>query len=65
MSFVYLFISGSEWEDMVLFLSQEEAIDASIKYPNSRVEIFGKEKNSIGYIPTYSYYKNGAYFMTK
>ena len=58
MDFVYLFLSGSEWEDIVVFLSEEDAIKESIKYPKHRVEIFIKTENS-GYIPTHNYYKNG------
>ena len=64
--FVYVFIYGSDWEDTVIILSKEEAIEISKKYPNSRVEIFGKSKNidkslinTLGYTTTYNYYKNG------
>ena len=61
MLFVYLMINGNgcEWEDMVIFLTEEEAIQASIKYPNSRIEIFCKNIDSTEYLPTYNYYKNG------
>lgn len=55
--FMLLFGSGSEWEDIVIFVSKEDAIHASIKYPNARVEIFSK--NNTGYTPTYDYYENG------
>ena len=60
MEFVYmlLFGSGSEWEDITILLSKEDAINESIKYPNARVEIFSK-KNTSGYTPTYNYYSNG------
>ena len=58
MDFVYVLLFGSEWEDIVILLSKEDAINESIKYPNSRVEIFSKN-NTIGYTPTYNYYKNG------
>jgi hypothetical protein len=64
--FVYVFIYGMDWEDSVIILSKDEAIEISKKYPNSRVEIFGKSKhiekgliNSFGFTPTYNYYKNG------
>ena len=53
-----LFGNGCEWEDIIILLSKEEAIDASIKYPNSRVEIFSKDIK-LGYTPTYDYYKDG------
>lgn len=59
MNFVYvLVVDGCEWEDIVILLSEEDAINESIKYPNARVEIFGKNDN-LKYIPTYNYYKNG------
>jgi len=58
MDFVYVFLFGGEWEDMVIFLSKEDAIKESIKYPKNRVEIFSKT-NTSGYIPTYNYYCNG------
>jgi hypothetical protein len=48
----------NEWEDMVILLSKEDAINESINKPKSRVEIFGKN-NKLGYTPTYNYYKNG------
>ena len=62
MEFVYLFISGSEWEDMIIFLTKEEAIQTSISHPNNRIEIFSKNVDTIGYSPTYNYYKNGVYY---
>ena len=60
MEFVYLLLheSGSEWEDIIVLLSKEDAIKESIKRPNYRVEIFSRN-NTTGYIPTYNYYKNG------
>jgi hypothetical protein len=62
MNFVYLFIrTGGEWEDIIIILSKEEAINTSTKYKNDRVEIFAKNIEGTGYIPTYSYYKNGVY----
>ena len=61
MEFIYVFIFGDEWEDIRIFLSKEEAIAESIKYPKNRVEIFSKKESS-GYEPTYHYYKNGELF---
>ena len=58
MDFVYVFIYGSEWEDMVILLSRADAIRESINHPNHRVEIFCKT-NTSAYKPTYNYYKNG------
>lgn len=60
MELIYVFLNGSEWEDIVLFLSEEEAIQQSIDYPNGRVEIFRK-KNTSGYEPTYDYYQDGLF----
>ena len=61
MEFVYLFLYGSEWEDVIILLSKEDAINKSIKYPEDRVEIFSKKNDTSGYTPTYNYYKNGEF----
>jgi len=58
MDFVFVLLLGSEWEDITILLSEEDAINQSKKYPNDRVEIFGKN-NKLAYKPTYNYYKNG------
>lgn len=50
---------GSEWEDMVILLTEEEAIQASLKYPHCTVAIFQKNKKRLGYWPIYDYYENG------
>lgn len=63
MDYTYLLINSCDWEDMVIIVTEEEAIQASIKYPNSRVEIFGKNSD-IGYSPTYNYYKNGELYKS-
>ena len=52
-----------EWEDTIIFTSEQEAIDASMKYSNIRVEIF-KKKSFSGYTPTYNYYQNGELYIT-
>ena len=62
MEFVYVFLYGDEWEDIIIFLSKEDAIKESINHPNNRVEIFTKTI-SIGYTPTYNYYKNGEFIQ--
>lgn len=57
---IYMLLpDGAEWEDMILFLNKEDAIEASKKYIKMRVEIFKKQKNKLGYQPTYFYYENG------
>ncbi len=59
MEFVYL-LKGSDWEDMIIFLTKEEAIQASIKCPNDSVEIFSR--SYFGYLPTCDFYKNGVLY---
>jgi len=62
MDFIYAFVFGSEWEDIIIFISKEEAIKESINHPNHRVEIFTKS-NTFGYTPTYNYYQNGEFIQ--
>jgi hypothetical protein len=58
MDYVYLLVvDGAEWEDIIVFLSEEEAIEKSKKYPKARLELFAKSEK--GYKPTYKYYQNG------
>ena len=58
MEYIYVLVSNKcEWEDLIIFLDEDEARTASIINLKSRVEIFSKTKN--GYKPTYCYYKNG------
>lgn len=45
------------WEDITIYKSSEDAIEASINSPTSRVEIFINKDGK--YVPSYSYYKNG------
>jgi len=64
-NFVYVLLKGLEWEDMVVYLSKEDAIAASKTWPKCRVEIFGKKNDAnVGYIPTYNYYENGEYVQS-
>ena len=61
---VYVLVNdGDLWEDMVIILSEEDAIKESIKHPNGRVEIFCKINlnNNKNFVPTYNYYKNGQF----
>jgi len=46
-----------EWEDICIYKSIEDAVEASIQNPNCRVEIFINKDGK--YLPSYSYYKNG------
>ena len=64
MEYIYVFVvDGAEWEDLILFLSKEEAIEKSKKCPKVRLEIFKKSPKG-GYIPTYNYYLDGVYVET-
>ena len=40
MDFVYVFVDINNLEDIIIFLSKEDAINESKKYPKVRVEIF-------------------------
>ena len=63
MDSIYVLVSdGIEWEDILIVLDKEEAIQLSQTYKQSRVEIF--KKNTCGYTPTYTYYRNGIYYQT-
>ena len=42
MDFVYVLICGAEWEDSIIFLSKEDAISASIKYPKIELKFLVK-----------------------
>ena len=60
MDFVYVFLNINNWEDIVIFLSKEDAINEPKKYPNARVEIFSIN-DQLGYTPTYNFYRNGEF----
>jgi hypothetical protein len=59
---IYVLLYGGEWEDLIIFLSKEDAIKESLNYPNSTVQIFSKNDKS-GYTPTYNYYENGEFIQ--
>lgn len=67
MEYVYLLLPNrAEWHEITVFLTEEEALQASIDHPNFRVEIFEKrENNAPGYIPTYGYFKKGKWINGK
>jgi len=62
MEYIYVLLYGGEWEDLIIFLSKEDAIKESLNYPNSTVQIFSKNDKS-GYTPTYNYYENGEFIQ--
>ena len=58
MNYIYVLVCDKfEWEDIVIYVDENEAKIQSINNPNKRVEIFSKTEN--GYKPTYCYYKKG------
>ena len=58
MNYIFVLLDDKfEWEDMVIFIDDDEARTESIRKPDHRVEIFSKTKT--GYKPTGCYYKNG------
>jgi hypothetical protein len=62
----YLFMlvgDGAEWEDIVLYADEAEAIAASMKHKRIRVEIF-KRDDAGAYRPTYNYYLAGNLILT-
>ena len=64
MDFVYVFtVDGAEWEDLVIYLSKEEAIEKSKKHSNVRLDIY--KKSADGYRPSYNYYLNGLLVESK
>ena len=63
MNYIYVLVyDNSEWEDIVIFSSEDDAKEESIKHPKARIEIFSKNDKK-GYTPTYNYYKNGIYIQ--
>lgn len=62
MEFVYVAVcDGAEWEDLIIYLTEEEAKAASVRRPQIRVEIF-KRRSDGGYEPTYNYFVKGERF---
>ncbi len=64
MEFVYVMLNSIDWEDIVIYLTEKEAIDSSMAYPNIRIEIFAKNTSFTGYSPTYNYYKDGKLYTS-
>ena len=59
-SIYVLCVDGAEWEDIVVYLTLEEALEKSLAWPNTRLEVFTKSEKG-GYRPTYTYYLNGVF----
>jgi len=61
MDYIYVLIAGYDsWEDIIIYLTEEKAIEASKIFPNWRVEIF--IRRDYDFVPVYRYYKNGTLF---
>jgi hypothetical protein len=59
----YLYVNiGRDWTDSIIYMREDEAIQASLRNPNSRIEVFEKtfDLNGVfnGYMITHNYYKN-------
>ncbi len=58
MEFVYVYMpNGGEWEDFEIYLTEEDAMEATRRNKNSRAELFKKEGKK--YVPTYLYLVDG------
>jgi hypothetical protein len=60
----YLYVNiGTDWTNSIIYVTEDQAIQASIRNPNSRIEVFEKtfDLNSLfnGYMTTHNYYTNG------
>lgn len=65
LEFIYLLLEDEcEWEDIIIYTTEDEAIEASKKYPSSRIEIFKKDENS-RYKPNYCYIKDGRFYGSR
>lgn len=66
--FFYIYCAIADdysWNDLVIFINEEDAIEYSILKPNLRIEIFSKDNRSEGeFVATHNYYKNGILYMT-
>ena len=75
MDFVYiLFRSDVWWDSILVYLTKPEAIQASLNYPTSYVQIFTCLRNTsysvndianvknTEYVPTYNYFLNGEFY---
>jgi hypothetical protein len=63
----YLYVSIiNDLEDRIIFLTKDQAIQSSIRKPNTIVEVFEKtfdfNGNFNGYLATQNYYKNGVLY---
>lgn len=62
---VYLLNSFQEdLDDLIIYVTEKDAINISIQYPHLRVEIFQKKESSNigGLTMSYNYFQNGTYY---
>jgi hypothetical protein len=58
---LYMYLADgytSEWEDMILFANETDAIEYLNKHPKGRIELFVKSVKG-EYRPSYFYIRNG------
>lgn len=68
LKFIYLLLEDEcEWEDIIIYTTEDEAIEASKKYTSSRIEIFKKDENyeNSRYKPNYCYIKDGRFYGSR
>lgn len=62
-TYIYLFTKdGYSWDQQVIYLHLDQAINASCKDPQGRVEIFVTNCLYPGYEPIHQYYKGGVLY---
>ena len=65
MDYIYLLVNNCEWDECMIYISEKDAIQASISYPHAMVQIFCKNDWDAGYSPMYEYYNNGVLYKYK
>jgi hypothetical protein len=69
MKHLYVNIGNDPEDIIIIYLKEDEAIQASIRNPNNRVEVFEKtfdfNGDFNGYLATSNYYKNGILYDNK
>lgn len=65
MEHIYVLVPAqAELEDLIIYLSKDEAIQKSKSWTKTPVQVFARSEKG-GYRPTYSYYLNGVYVEYK
>lgn len=64
MSQVYIVIpSGSNWNDLIVFLNEYDAKNYSLNNPSKVVRLFVQQNNNYGYYPSQKYYLAGKEYL--